>query len=81
MIVECESCHAKFKLDDSRITEKGIKVRCSKCKHVFTVRKPPVEEEFAKEEVFAKEEEFRIDETEAARFAADTGTTGAEGMK
>ncbi len=40
MIVECEKCSGKFKLDDSKVTEKGIKVRCSKCKHVFTVKKP-----------------------------------------
>jgi predicted Zn finger-like uncharacterized protein len=40
MIVECEKCGGKFKLDDSKVTEKGIKVRCSKCKHVFTVKKP-----------------------------------------
>jgi predicted Zn finger-like uncharacterized protein len=46
MIVECEECQAKFKLDDAKVPEKGIKVRCSKCKHVFVVQKPapPVEE-------------------------------------
>jgi len=48
MIIQCDECQAKFKLDDSKISDKGAKVRCSKCKHVFTVHKepaaPPVEE-------------------------------------
>lgn len=45
MIIQCEQCHTKFKLDDSKVTDKGVKVRCAKCKHVFTVTKeqPPEE--------------------------------------
>ena len=39
MIVQCDKCKAKFQLADDRITEKGVKVRCSKCKSVFTVKK------------------------------------------
>lgn len=39
MIIQCEKCQARFKLDDSKVTDKGVKVRCAKCKHVFTVRK------------------------------------------
>ncbi len=39
MIIQCEKCQTRFRLDDSRFTNKGVKVRCSKCKHVFTVRK------------------------------------------
>jgi predicted Zn finger-like uncharacterized protein len=39
MIIQCEKCQTKFRLDDSRVTEKGVKVRCTKCKHVFTVQK------------------------------------------
>jgi len=42
MIIKCDECQAKFKLDDSKISDKGAKVRCSKCKHVFTVYKAPV---------------------------------------
>lgn len=41
MIIECENCRAKFRLDDSKIPEQGRKVRCSKCAHVFFVRKEP----------------------------------------
>ena len=39
MIIQCEKCLTRFRLDDSRVTEKGVKVRCTKCKHVFSVRK------------------------------------------
>jgi len=39
MIVQCPKCQAKFNLADEKITEKGLKVRCSKCKNVFEVKK------------------------------------------
>ncbi|RME21987.1 MAG: hypothetical protein D6806_13680, partial [Deltaproteobacteria bacterium] len=39
MIVTCEKCSTKFKLADEKITPKGVKVRCSKCQHVFVVKK------------------------------------------
>lgn len=39
MIIQCEKCKTKFRLDDSRITDRGVKVRCTKCKHVFRVQK------------------------------------------
>ena len=45
MIIQCEKCQTRFRLDDSRVTVKGVKVRCTKCRHVFTVRKEGVEEE------------------------------------
>jgi len=37
MIITCVSCLTKFNLDDSRISPKGAKVRCSRCRHVFPV--------------------------------------------
>ncbi|MEI6306078.1 MAG: DUF3426 domain-containing protein [Deltaproteobacteria bacterium] len=39
MVIQCEQCSTKFRLDDSRVTGKGVKVRCAKCRHVFSVRK------------------------------------------
>lgn len=39
MIIQCEKCQTKFRLDDSKVTVKGVKVRCAKCKHVFSVQK------------------------------------------
>ena len=40
MIVQCEICQTKFKLDDERVPEKGAKARCSKCQHTFAIEKP-----------------------------------------
>lgn len=39
MIIKCEQCQTRFRLDDSKVTDKGVKVRCAKCKHVFSVQK------------------------------------------
>lgn len=45
MIIQCEKCKTRFKLDDSRVTEAGIRVRCSRCSHTFVVRRESPEEE------------------------------------
>ncbi|MCB0220296.1 MAG: zinc-ribbon domain-containing protein [Chrysiogenetes bacterium] len=39
MIVQCPECRTKFKLADEKVTPKGVKIRCSSCKHVFVVHK------------------------------------------
>jgi len=39
MIIQCENCKRKFRLDDSRISPPGSSVRCSKCGHIFFVSK------------------------------------------
>lgn len=47
MIVQCEACQTRFRLADDKVKPGGTKVRCSKCKEVFTVTPPepePVEE-------------------------------------
>jgi len=54
MIITCASCLTKFNLDDSRISAEGIKVRCSRCKHVFYVVPPPE----TKEEIIENFESF-----------------------
>jgi len=54
MIITCASCLTKFSLDDSRVSAEGIKVRCSRCKHVFYVAPPPE----TKEEIFENLESF-----------------------
>ncbi len=62
MIVTCASCLTKYNLDDSRLSLKGVKVRCSRCKHVFYVVPPPeTREEITKDfESFAKYHEELI---------------------
>ena len=43
MIIQCERCQTKFKLDDERVPEGGAKARCSKCQHTFVIVKPTTE--------------------------------------
>jgi predicted Zn finger-like uncharacterized protein len=45
MIIQCDQCNTKFRLDDTKVPDKGIKVRCAKCKHVFMVHKDSTPEE------------------------------------
>jgi predicted Zn finger-like uncharacterized protein len=46
MIVQCPECTTKYNLDESRIGHDGTKVRCTRCKSVFTVFRPqPAEPE------------------------------------
>jgi predicted Zn finger-like uncharacterized protein len=40
MIVACERCHTRFQLDDARVPEGGVRVRCSRCKHSFFAKRP-----------------------------------------
>jgi len=36
MVIQCESCRTEFNLDESLLKKEGTKVRCSRCRHVFT---------------------------------------------
>ncbi len=40
MIVTCAQCATQFQLDETRVPESGIRVRCSVCKHAFFVEHP-----------------------------------------
>lgn len=40
MIIVCEKCQSRFKLDESRIKTERFKARCSRCHHVFAATKP-----------------------------------------
>jgi predicted Zn finger-like uncharacterized protein len=40
MIVQCEQCKKKFKLNPDLINRSVVRVRCSSCKHVFSVSRP-----------------------------------------
>lgn len=47
MIIQCDRCSTKFRLDDSRVTGAGVRVKCTKCQNIFLVTPPeetPVEE-------------------------------------
>jgi predicted Zn finger-like uncharacterized protein len=40
MIVKCEECGSRFRLDEDILREEGSRVKCSVCKNVFTVFPP-----------------------------------------
>jgi predicted Zn finger-like uncharacterized protein len=40
MVITCESCGARFRLDSEKLDKPRNKLRCSQCKHVFTVERP-----------------------------------------
>ncbi len=46
MIVECSHCHTKYNIDEKKIPEGGVRVRCKKCGDVMYIKKsaPPVTE-------------------------------------
>lgn len=41
MDINCEQCGTEHEIDETRLPETAISVRCSSCAHVFTVKKPP----------------------------------------
>lgn len=43
MIIQCEECSTRFRLADEKVKPSGTKVRCSKCRHIFTVMPPAPE--------------------------------------
>jgi serine/threonine-protein kinase len=58
MIVKCEKCRVAFNVNDNLIKPEGTKLRCSKCKHIFTVhppQKPVIQEEPARKPVTQQE--------------------------
>ena len=40
MVITCESCGARFRLDSEKLDKPRNKLRCSQCKHVFFVEQP-----------------------------------------
>ena len=38
MILPCPACMARFMVPDERITRKGVKIRCPKCRFVFIMK-------------------------------------------
>ena len=39
MIVQCESCQSRFRVSDDKVTDRGVRVRCTGCRAVFVVKK------------------------------------------
>jgi len=80
VIITCEQCQTQFQLDESRIPERGARVRCSRCEHAFFVK--PVSEagdpvDHAVEQALVENQEQRsgstqeLDPTAAVRGEAE----------
>lgn len=59
MIAQCDACQTKFRIDDAKITEKGVKVKCTKCQNTFVV-KPDAAAAHAPTPEHLKESQFDI---------------------
>jgi len=75
MIVQCPSCKAKFNLADGKITEKGTKVRCSKCRFIFEVKKEAPKESSASSPAPPAEEEDKFNFGEDFDFTEEKIST------
>ena len=40
MIVTCARCATQFQLDEAKVPDDGVRVRCSRCEHAFVVTAP-----------------------------------------
>ncbi|HET7787605.1 MAG TPA: zinc-ribbon domain-containing protein [Myxococcales bacterium] len=40
MVVQCPTCQSKFRIADEKVTDSGVRVRCTSCKNVFQARRP-----------------------------------------
>lgn len=70
MKVVCPSCSSRYQLADSKIKDKGTKVRCPRCSHTFIVHKElPEEEELEKTELFQQRPDAFQPEPPAANKA------------
>jgi predicted Zn finger-like uncharacterized protein len=39
VVVQCPSCQTRFRVADDKVGDRGVRVRCSSCKDVFSVKK------------------------------------------
>ncbi len=68
MIVRCDKCRTKFRIADERVSAKGVKVRCSRCAHVFVVHRAEEHPKFTEDGPDTR----RLDPSELMSLAAQT---------
>jgi predicted Zn finger-like uncharacterized protein len=80
MIIECEKCHTKFRLDDKLLKGTGSKVRCSVCNYKFIVYPEKVEKEVSEEAAVGPQEEAasNLDKTLVADAIEEVGKAPSE---
>jgi predicted Zn finger-like uncharacterized protein len=67
MIIECEKCHTKFRLDENLLKETGSKVRCSICDYKFILFPPHAEQKIKEAPPTLLEEEEKTPLGEVAK--------------
>ncbi len=75
MIINCPECTTRFNVAEERIPQAGAKVRCARCKHIFTAQKPHEEAplDTTEEDVFvADQESAAFDESPPESTIADS---------
>ena len=72
MVIQCENCNRKYRLDDSRIKAPGSSVRCSKCGHIFFLSKK--EELERRDELMISEETPLFEDLKEEIITEDTNT-------
>ena len=89
MIVQCDQCNAKFRLEDTKVKDGGAKVRCSKCKHIFVVQREMANDEADFDSLLkglvppnpeAPKEPFEAASPNAGQFAAEAGESSGIGI-
>jgi predicted Zn finger-like uncharacterized protein len=39
MDVRCEKCHTEYELEESKVTEAGVTVKCTSCGNLFKIKR------------------------------------------
>ena len=91
MVITCEKCSTKFKLDDERIPEDGIRVRCSRCQHALFAKRPGASwEEEDPDDLFERDVsqaltgeagDIPVEETQAADVAPQASASPSTGER
>lgn len=77
MIIECGSCKSRFRLDESKITGRGARVRCRKCGEAITVMKDDVADQGGTAAAAPGEQEEGLDLRSILRETMDAPTPPA----
>lgn len=70
MIVSCPNCVTKYNLPDDKVPADGIKVKCSKCSHLFKVTPPPVTPEEEVEVLLDESNDTEPEQDQSSDFDA-----------
>jgi len=83
VVVQCPSCQSKFRIADEKVTERGVRVRCSTCKEVFQAKKAGVGAEMqpAQPGVTGSTIEIQLFDAQALAQAKATAASRAAGNR